>query len=116
MTSKQRKLYQKVGLILKTVRELQTHEFVTRLQTFFSTISTPSTFHRHGKKFLTVGAELGLSHSATPLCRLPNLSISCIEIDNLLIQFKIMFHLIQRFHVQINKICLQKECVETDTK
>jgi hypothetical protein len=33
--------------------------------------------------------------------------ISCVEIDYPLIQFKIMLHLIQRFHIQIKEICLQ---------
>ena len=44
--------------------------------------------------------------SVTDLWRWHDLLNSCVEIDYLLIQIKIMFHLIQRFHIQINEICL----------
>lgn len=51
--------------------------------------------------------------AATPLwritCNSPNLPMFSVEIDYLLVQFEIMYHLIQRFHIQINKIRLQME-------
>jgi hypothetical protein len=48
--------------------------------------------------------------SVSDLRRWHDLLISCVEIDYLLIQCKIMFHLIQRFHIQIDEICLRMEC------
>lgn len=39
----------------------------------------------------------------------PDLPALSVEIDDLLVQFKIMCHLIQRLHIQINKVCLHME-------
>ena len=69
---------------------------------------SPDLYRKRGSSLLELNRRSFFTLTALRRCH--DLPISCVEIDYLLIQFKIMFHLNQRFHIQINEICLQKEC------